>query len=67
MEMERETQLTISVEQAAERLAISRGHAYALARAGRLPGVLRLGGVYRVSVPAFNEALGIAHTEPENR
>lgn len=35
--------LTISVEEAARQLGISRGLAYELARTGKLPGVIRLG------------------------
>jgi excisionase family DNA binding protein len=41
--------LTISVEEAARLLNISRTHAYLLAQRGELPGVRRLGATYRVS------------------
>ena len=39
---------TISVEEAAKELGIGRNLAYALARKGELPGVLRLGARYVV-------------------
>ncbi len=57
--MHHQTSLTLTVEETARRLGISRGYAYELARTGRLPGVVRLGRVYRVSAPALNRALGI--------
>jgi excisionase family DNA binding protein len=41
--------MTLSVEEAARLLNISRTHAYLLAQRGELPGVRRLGGAYRVS------------------
>lgn len=50
---------TCSVEQAARVLSIGRGLAYELARSGELPGVLRLGHKFRVSVPALRAALGV--------
>lgn len=40
---------TVTVESAARELGISRGHAYALAQAGTLPGVIKLGTRYVVS------------------
>ena len=50
---------TLSVEEAAQRLGISRGYAYELARAGQLPGVIRLGRVLRVSTAVLDRVLGI--------
>jgi excisionase family DNA binding protein len=38
---------------AAEQLGISKATAYRLAAAGRIPGLFRVGGQYRVSVPRF--------------
>jgi excisionase family DNA binding protein len=38
-----EEKLTYSVEEAAQKLGISRGLAYELARRGELPGAIRLG------------------------
>lgn len=49
--------LTISVEDAARVLSIGRGLAYRLAREGTLPGVLTLGGRYVVSKGALLAAL----------
>jgi predicted DNA-binding transcriptional regulator AlpA len=51
--------LTTSVEAAGKILGISRGSAYSAARNGELPGVLRIGGRYLVSVVALNKALQI--------
>lgn len=51
--------LTITVEEAAHRLGIGRTLAYELARRGELPGVLRLGRVFRVSRPALDKALAM--------
>jgi len=47
--------LLLRVAAAAEPMAISRSHAYQLARTGRLPGVVRLGGSLRVSVRGLEE------------
>lgn len=60
----RETTRTVSVEAAARRLGISRGYAYELARAGRLPGVIWLGRVVRVSTAVLDRVLGIDETGP---
>lgn len=49
--------VTISVEDAAKKLGIGRTLAYELARRGELPGVLRFGRIYRVSLPALNAVL----------
>ena len=46
-----------SLEWAAERLHIGISTAYRLAKAGKLQGVFRVGTQYRVSVPAFMEAV----------
>jgi|WetSurMetagenome_2_1015567.scaffolds.fasta_scaffold05447_3 excisionase family DNA binding protein len=51
--------LTVSVEAAGKILGISRGSAYQAARNGELPGVLRIGGRYLVSVAALRKALHI--------
>ncbi|MEX2275372.1 MAG: helix-turn-helix domain-containing protein [Actinomycetota bacterium] len=50
---------TISIEQAVEPglLHLSRGLGYRLARKGELPGAIRLGRRWRVSVPALIRAL----------
>jgi len=50
--------LTLSVEQAAQRLGIGRGLAYDLARRGELPGCVRLGRRYLVSIAALERFLG---------
>lgn len=49
---------TVTVEEAGELLGIGRGLAYRLARSGKLPGVLKLGGRYVVSVSRLLAALG---------
>jgi excisionase family DNA binding protein len=46
-----------SLAWAAERLHIGLSTAYRLAKAGKLQGVFRVGTQYRVSVPAFMEAV----------
>ncbi len=51
--------LTVSVETAGRILGISRGSAYQAARNGELPGVLRIGCRYLVSVAALHKALQI--------
>jgi excisionase family DNA binding protein len=49
---------------AAEQLAISPSTAYRLAAAGQLPGVFKVGGQWRVSVPRF---LAVVHgSDPED-
>lgn len=58
---------TISIEEAARLLGISRPHAYELAATGELPGLLRLGKRrLRVAVPAFLKALGVG-TDPTHK
>ena len=47
----------VTVEQAAQMLGVSRGTAYALARAGDLPGAIRLGGRIVVSRRKLLEAI----------
>lgn len=47
--MEKAERLTVSVEEAAVILGISRGSAYEAARRGDLPGVLRIGKRFLVS------------------
>lgn len=51
------TSQVCSVAAAADILEISRDFAYRLARAGKLPGCMRLGGTYRVSLPALRRAI----------
>ena len=59
-------QATLSVEETAEVLGISRTLAYQLARQGELPGVLRLGQKrLRVSRTALDHYL--ANDQPESR
>jgi excisionase family DNA binding protein len=53
---------TTSVEEAASLLGIGRGLAYELARRGELPGVIRLGHRYVVSVQSLLGALGASET-----
>ncbi len=48
-----------TVEDAAVLLNIGRTLAYQEAKAGRLPGVFRVGRLYRVSLPTFYEHLGM--------
>jgi excisionase family DNA binding protein len=45
----------LKMEEAARQCRISRSKAYAMARAGTLPGVVRLGGSLRVSERALTE------------
>jgi excisionase family DNA binding protein len=52
--------LVISVEDAATLLSIGRTLAYQEAKAGRLPGVFRIGRLYRVSVPTLYHHIGVA-------
>jgi excisionase family DNA binding protein len=56
------------VEEAAALLGIGRGLAYELARRGELPGVIRLGRRYVVSVPSLLGALGAseAFVQPDD-
>lgn len=49
--------LTMRVEDAARLLGISRGAAYAAARTGSLPGVLRVGGRILVSKSQLQRAI----------
>jgi excisionase family DNA binding protein len=51
---------TLTVEEAARVLGIGRQVAYELARAGKLPGVLRLGHRYVISQVALNRYLDLA-------
>lgn len=51
----RDDRLLLKVPAAARLLDISRSRAYALARSGELPGVVRLGGSIRVSLRALEE------------
>ena len=53
------TRTTVSILQAAGPLGISRTHAYHLAQLGSLPGVVKLGGTYRVSVNALASTMGM--------
>jgi excisionase family DNA binding protein len=48
-----------TVEDAAELLNIGRTLAYQEAKAGRLPGVIRVGRLYRVSLPVLYRHLGL--------
>lgn len=54
---------TVSIEEAAEVLGISRRHAYGLAQTGALPGALRLGGRWVVVRRQLLAALGEADAE----
>jgi hypothetical protein len=51
-------ELVTDVETAGRALGIGRGHSYSLARSNELPGVMRLGSRYVVSVPALLRAVG---------
>jgi len=53
----KEAVLTLTVPKAAQLLGISRGLAYKLAREGRLPGVIALGGRFVVSRAALERLL----------
>ena len=48
-----------TVEDAADLLNIGRTLAYQEAKAGRLPGVFRVGRLYRVSLPVLYQHLGL--------
>lgn len=50
---------TVSVDEAAKTLGIGRGLAYELAQRGELPGAMRLGRRFVVSVALLDRALGI--------
>lgn len=50
---------TLTIEEAAELLGISRGLAYEAARRNELPGVLRVGRRILISKPALHAALGL--------
>jgi excisionase family DNA binding protein len=43
----------VRMETAARRVSVSRSRAYALARSGRFPGAVRIGGTWRVYLPAL--------------
>ena len=53
--MQAEKPHTLSVEEAATILGVSRSYGYQLARDGRLPGVFQLGTRYRVFTSALFE------------
>jgi excisionase family DNA binding protein len=53
------TGTVMTIDEVAEYLRISRGLAYRQARAGSLPGVLRIGNRYVVSKVALDRALGV--------
>ena len=55
---------TGTVEDAAVLLSIGRTLAYQEARAGRLPGVFRVGRLYRVSLPTLYAHLGLPWPPP---
>ena len=59
---------TLTVEEAAKLLGISRGSAYQAARNGQLPGTLRVGRRILVSKAALHSALGLppGGTTPTN-
>ena len=48
-----------TIEEAAALLNIGRSLAYQEAKAGRLPGVFRVGRLYRVSLPVLYRHLGV--------
>ena len=48
---------TLNIAEAAQRIGIGRNSAYSLARSGRLPGLLRIGGRYLVSRVALERWL----------
>jgi excisionase family DNA binding protein len=56
-----ETARVERIEWAAEQLAVSVPQAYRLAQTGRLPGAVKVGSLWRVSVPRLLEAI---HGEP---
>ncbi len=58
--------LTISVEEAADCLGVSRSYAYLLARTNSLPGVLKIGSRYRVSLALLHRFLGIGNGSQPN-
>jgi len=58
------TKLTITVEQAAKRLGISRGLAYKMAKSGRL-GACRSGRRWVVPLRAFEKLLDSENPSPE--
>ena len=59
MDRHRLEEATVTVEEAARHLGIGRSLAYDLAKRGELPGVLRLGRIYRVSRCGLDRALGV--------
>jgi excisionase family DNA binding protein len=56
--------LLLRVDEAAARLSISRSKAYALARAGELPGAMRVGKTIRVSMRGLEEWIARQTLEP---
>ena len=58
--------LTVKIEDAAKILGISRALAYELANRGELPGVLRLGHRFVVSLSALENAL-LGESKCQNR
>lgn len=58
-----EGRLTTTVETAGRVLGVSRGVAYDAARNGELPGVLRIGHRFVVSIPVLLASLGIRPEE----
>ncbi len=58
-----------TVEDAAELLRIGRTLAYELAKRGELPGLVKVGRLYRVSLPKLYEHIGLdwsaTHPKPE--
>lgn len=56
-ELRQSGRATISVEEAAAILGIGRGLAYSAARAGELPGAIRIGARWRVAAPRLLAAL----------
>ena len=53
---------TCTVEEAAAILGVGRGTGYDAARKGELPGCMRIGGRFVVSLPKLYEALGLEWT-----
>jgi len=59
-----------TVEDAAELLRIGRTLAYELAKRGELPGLVKVGRLYRVSLPRLYQHIGLdwaaSHRSPES-
>ena len=53
--MDSNAPVLLKIEEAAKQCRISRSKAYAMAKAGTLPGVVRLGGSVRVSERALTD------------